>query len=304
MAKTAYKILDKGRSYCGGKMTWSLPTGEHPGDWHEVQGDLVRCRNGLHLTTEPKDFAPRKLHKAKTLECYLAEYDGDILPENVFSEIVARRVRLLRRVEWSEVDEKFAKSPAMKLLEIVWENQGDTSGHGQSWRRLNDAMQAAVALAIDSGMHFDEEDFHRIRKLYSPQFWLHIEGCYSRAINARHGPNPSAYQAIERYLGRKPFIVQASSRDAKKVRLSHGARFYWHVDMKSPVMVEVTSFGTVKRKVDGKDHEYQCVIACSHKERKGTDYEARKVDRVFKITHEDIAAYHKAIRDHKKAKAS
>lgn len=299
--KTAYKILDKGRSCCGGKLAWSLPIGETPGDWHEVQGDLVRCRNGLHLTTEPKHFAPRKLHKAKTLECYLAEYDGDTLPENDSSEIVARRVRLLRHIPWAEIDEKFAKSPAMVLLDLIWKNQGDTSGHGASWRRLNDAMQKAVNLSIDSGIHFDEEDFYRIRKSYSPEYWLHIEGCYSRAIGAQHGPNVSAYQAIERHLGRKPFIIQRSASDSRKLRLHEGCRFDWHIDMKSAVSVKVTSFGTVKRKVDGKDREFQCVVACSYKKREGTGYEPDKVDKIFKITHEDISAYHKAIREHKKA---
>jgi hypothetical protein len=165
-------------------------------------------------------------------------------------------------------------------------------------------MQTAVNLAIDAGIHFDEDDFYRIRKSYDSGYWLHIEGCYSRSIEAQHGPNPSAYQAIEKYLGRKPFIIQRSSSDSRKLRLYEGARFNWHIDMKQAVSVKVTSFGTVKRKIDGAERELQCVIACSYKERQKTGYEPDKVDKIFKITHDDIASYHKAIREHKKSKAS
>jgi hypothetical protein len=162
-------------------------------------------------------------------------------------------------------------------------------------------MQTALKLAIESGMRFHEDDFAKIRERYNPGYWMNIEGSYATAIDGQHGPNASAIAAIEKHLKRKPFIVQASSRDAKKVRLFEGALFQWHEHIKREIRVKVTSFSTVKDK-DGKDKP--CVVACSYKERSGTGYEPSKVERVFKITHDDIAAYHKAIKEHKKAKAS
>jgi hypothetical protein len=65
-----YKILKNGRSCNGGKMTWSLPKDGVPGKWHEVTGDLVRCQNGLHLTSEPSYRLERS---EPLLACYLAE---------------------------------------------------------------------------------------------------------------------------------------------------------------------------------------------------------------------------------------
>jgi len=302
--KEAYKILKNGRSFHGGKLKWSLPKDGKPGDWHEIEGTLHRCRNGLHITTNPESFAPKKLRERKAIQCYVVEYDGDIIPESSCGEIVARRVRLVREVAWEEVTGEPTISRVLELLDLVWMSQGDTAGHGHSWRRLNAAMQDAIRLAIDSGMEFGEDDFEVIKRKYSSEYWLHIEGCYSRAIEAQHGPNPSAYQAIEKYLGRKPFIVQRRWNDTRKLRLYEGARFYWSDDMKSEAFVKVTSFGTVERTVNGIKATVPCAIACSYKTKSRDGYEPDKVDRVFKITHDDIAAYHKAVKDHKKAKAS
>lgn len=301
--RTAYKVLENGQSFNGGQLKWSLPKGETPGDWHEVDGELKHCRNGLHLTTAPKYRAPSKPSRFKAVQCFLAEY-GDEFLEAESDEIVARRVRLVRHVPWEEIDESLKTSPAMQLLSLVWDSEGETSGQGPSWRRLNSSMQEALRLAIDSGMHFAEDDFGKIQKLFRPEYWLHIEGCYSRAIDAPHGPNPSAYQAIEKHLGRKPFIVQETSSTAKKVRLNVGSKFKWHEDMLRAIDVKVTSFGSIEKGEGGAKQSTQCVIACSYKERDRSKYEPDKVDRIFKITHEDIAAYHKAIREHKKAKAS
>lgn len=49
-----YKVVMDGCSVYGGDLEWSLPTDGKPGDWHAVEGDLVQCRNGLHLTNNPR----------------------------------------------------------------------------------------------------------------------------------------------------------------------------------------------------------------------------------------------------------
>jgi hypothetical protein len=302
--KTAYKILKNGRSFHGGTLKWSLPKDGKPGDWHEIEGELKRCRNGLHVTTDPRTFFPKRITERKSIRCYEVEYDGQTIEESDWGEIVAQRVRLIREVTWEEVTGESPISPALTLLDHVWGSQGKTTGHGHSWRRLNAAMQSALRLAIESGMEFGEDDFAVIRREYGPEYWLHIENCYAMAIDAQHGPNPSAYQAIEKHLGRKPFVIQVRSSSTKQVRLHEGARFYWHEDMKKEVFVKVTSFGEVEREINGIKTKAPCVIACSYKERSGTGYEADKIDRMFKITHEDIKTYHKAIREQKKSKAS
>jgi hypothetical protein len=59
--KPLFKVLVGGGSCHGGSMVWSLPTANSdgsfaPGEWHEVAGPIIACRNGLHLTTAPAEW--------------------------------------------------------------------------------------------------------------------------------------------------------------------------------------------------------------------------------------------------------
>jgi len=92
MNETLYKVTGPdGTAWHGGTGKWPLPQGEQPGDWVEVDGDLVPCKNGLHLCND------------QTLIDWLGpviwrpEYDGERLDTD--NKIVVRRARLLFRVE-------------------------------------------------------------------------------------------------------------------------------------------------------------------------------------------------------------
>lgn len=303
---TYYKVLKNGRSCSGGKMTWSLPKDGEPGRWHEVDGDLKQCSNGLHLTSEPA-----YLMGNGTQQCYLAEIEGEAIGP-FETELVCRKVRLVQLVPWEELIPEGdgtaileVRSPAYRLLKHVWASQGEGMGH--SWDRLNDAMQTALSLAIRSGMAFDVDDFRRFSSDFNSGYWIGAggEGYYAMAVGSgvwsgsrSHGPNPSAYQSFEKWRGRKPFIVRMNAGDEKTVRLSVGQRFGWHVKLKSRAEVTVTSFA------DGPDAH---VIACSYKpkERDARGYQIGpdKIDKRFKITHDAIAEYHAAIKDFNKAQA-
>lgn len=193
-------------------------------------------------------------------------------------------------------------SPALGLLDYVWKNVPY-----DSHREMNAAMQVALRLAVESRMEWAIGDCKHIGDNYRPGYWMGEQGwepSYARACDGPHGPNPSAIKAIEAHLGRKPFIVRRTAGEAVTIRLHVGAQFHWHDNMKARVNVEVTSFSTKKVKGKGKDAKevkVPCVVACSYKYT-GKSCE-RKIDRVFKISHDDIAAYHKAIRDHEKTKA-
>jgi hypothetical protein len=297
---TWYKVLNGGRSFHGGSLKWSLPVGDKPGEWHQVEGVLDRCRNGLHLTDDPPKLRPRT--NPATCRCYAVEVDesaGMLPPYD--GERVVRRCRLVREVPW----EDFAPSPVLVLLRHVWKAQGAAHGrHSHSWRRLNDAMQRALALAIDSGMAFNQGDFAVIAREFNPEFWLHIEGCYVHACGKRsvmgtsHGANMTAIRAIEDHLGRRPFLVrETADPDAKRVRLHVGTVFDWHVDLEKRVRVKVTSFAA----------DQSHVVACSYKtfyKSEEDDTGKELVDRVFRITHADLDAYHAAIRDHARTHAA
>lgn len=182
-------------------------------------------------------------------------------------------------------------SPALELLDLVWRSNAKTS-----WAIINGSMQHALKLAIEGGFEFELGDFAHIEQHWWPGYWMGCDGmekAYTRACAGPHGPNRSAVKAIEAHLKRKPFICPetAGYNDIPR-RLYVGARFNWHESMAERVPgLTVTSFGTNREGV-------ACVIACTYKDR-GQSSE-RKVDRMFKITHADIAAYRKSIRDYKR----
>lgn len=245
MTTPLYKVLKDGQSCSGGTLAWSLPDGDTPGGWHEIDGGLVQCRNGLHL-----DYDPRHYYRNGS-DVYLAEYEGETIGP-FGDELVCRKVRLLRKVgadelsaiftdldatekdrraaeeaarneanrikaeerrkenrEWrakKKVAKESKESPAYALLTHVWRET-----EGGSWERLNGGMSAALRLAISTGMRFNPDDFQRFSEDFRSGRWIgDSEWCYSAACGSDrgdHGGNPSAVQAYEKYRGRKPFIV-------------------------------------------------------------------------------------------------
>src|SRR5689334_9626072 len=73
-------------------MQWSLPKGDKPGDWHEAEGDLVLCRNGLHLTWDPAHWWK------PGCAIYEAEADGIAAEDDGECKLVCRRARIMREV--------------------------------------------------------------------------------------------------------------------------------------------------------------------------------------------------------------
>ena len=112
-----FKTIRDGQSCNGGNHTWSLPKDGELGEWTDVYGALKRCHNGFHLTTSPKS----RWHGAN--EVYEVEVDfgsGVLMPDEQdvdneesegyshfggyeTDEWVARRVRLVRRIEGEEL---------------------------------------------------------------------------------------------------------------------------------------------------------------------------------------------------------
>ncbi len=183
------------------------------------------------------------------------------------------------------------QSPAMQLLSLVWEHKQAATGH--SWLKINHAMSDALKLAICSGMNFAEDDFRDMAR-FRPGYWRHIENCYRYAVVYR---NAAAWKAIEKFLGRKPFIVKGASIHIHTgdgpagqglARLVVGAEFKW--DGKP---VKVTSLN------DENGYAYACYYkpwteededkcpTCDKPRQHRYEYTALKR---YKITHADIAA--------------
>ncbi len=99
MTEKYYKVLVDGKSCHGGNLVWSLPTETEPGDWQSVDGDIVLCQNGLHVTTNPNHWWK------DGCTVYEVEIDGEIGGRNdAKAKIVVPRVRLLRAVKSLIID--------------------------------------------------------------------------------------------------------------------------------------------------------------------------------------------------------
>jgi len=101
---TYYKVLLHGRSCHGGDAEWALPKQREDGTWEpgewmpEIQGQLMLCGNGYHLTREPARWW------REGAECYVAEWDGEYVGDGGGGDKIAvRRCRLLRRLTAAEL---------------------------------------------------------------------------------------------------------------------------------------------------------------------------------------------------------
>lgn len=311
-----YKVLVDGRSCHGGRMAWSLPTkgtdgSWTPGEWHEVDGPVVLCRSGLHLTDSPQHWW------IDGATAYEVEAEGVVGDPNRTPDrkVAARRVRLLRpvgpevfsdatetekllarrdearrRKERAEVARVASLTPAQRKKERA-AGKVDCSAVSQmatiayansdrSSRRTTDAVRAVLALARDNGVRFELGDIadavgHRGVDIGYDA----LEGFYAKAVEAR---NDSACASVEHYFGRKPWIWQGA-------RLAHGSKLQWE-----GLEVEITSFN---------DSGEGSFVACAYKRERVEGTNANKwfdwtktLTRRFTVTREAFVAARKALK--------
>ncbi len=175
---------------------------------------------------------------------------------------------------------KTAVSPAMQLLELVWQHNCQ-----RSWDCINGSMATALRLAISSGMIFGADDWDGMRK-WKPGYWRNNEKCYTLAVQV---DSTSALKCLEVAFDRRAIIADNVDNYSQR-RLFIGAKFTYGKDRP-----KVTSFSD-----DGKS-----VTACTYKDRPDPkcctncgeaefDYSRQIVEKRFKITRQDIIADRKA----------
>ena len=113
-ASVYYKVLaEDGSCHHGGRGAWTLPNGK-PGAWRSVKGDLVACRNGIHLCR--REDLIHWLGPA----IFLAEAaDGPVVDAG--DKIVVRKARLVERLDtWNETTARlFAADCAEQALQFI-----------------------------------------------------------------------------------------------------------------------------------------------------------------------------------------
>jgi len=105
--KKLYKVLVSGKSCSGGDMTWDLPKQQKNGDykagkWMSVDGPIILCQRGLHVTTQPLKW----WHNTKDIEVYEVEVSGES-KQDTTDKSAHEFVRLLRPIDDAEFEKLF-----------------------------------------------------------------------------------------------------------------------------------------------------------------------------------------------------
>jgi len=167
-------------------------------------------------------------------------------------------------------------SPAREYIEHAWQHTPRSS----SDQRRTHAVSSSLRNAIRAGMRFEPDDFKRIDKGIGMGWIVGAEGLdpiYSLACGSeRATANPSAVAALEKFLGRHPFLWAEKSKTAERLRV--GSDFTWKGhrvcvtsfarDQKSLVACCYKNWRPDKARVDVGDtvyfqHKYRIVEAFS-----------------------------------------
>ncbi len=191
---------------------------------------------------------------------------------------------------------------------------------GQSWRRLNSALQKTLSAAIEAHLSFEPDDFRDICRDFTGGYWMGSsqdavtgEHYYSDAVECGH---TQACISFERYAGRPAILWSETAKTPK--RLHVGSEFTWQ-----GMTVEVTSIqqdhliacsysrdrwrsdengtciGSLERLADGQYRQVEGVsgdlvgpLSVNFSAPVEDPY-ARKIERRIKITFEELAAVRK-----------
>jgi hypothetical protein len=102
MTRYFKSLAENGEAYYGGRGRWSLPTQNEdgtwtPGEWWEIEGELILCQNALHATTV--EFLPQWLCS----HIYDIEFDGEVEVSIDGWKVGGRRARLTKEyTNWNE----------------------------------------------------------------------------------------------------------------------------------------------------------------------------------------------------------
>ncbi len=161
-------------------------------------------------------------------------------------------------------------SPAVQLYRLAMEHKGfqQCKSDLRSWHSRIDI----VMYAVKYGLQFFEDDFITLP--------YNHEGVYAIACGSeREFENRSACLAIEKHLGRKPFLLRDPDKKTP-TRMYYGRWFTWF----SGDDLLCTSFNDKKK----------YFTACRYKNGRCREYNEHP-ERVFKITHEDVKKFHKML---------
>jgi len=163
-------MLDDQMCSCnGGILAWQL------NKWFTVPGKIIPCRNGLHLTLDPRGWQGSRVFIAETPKTY--NHDE--------SKIVARKARLLHELTVAELEayEK-VRAPAWKAYK---------KAEAPAWK----AYDKAGAPALEAYEKVRAQAWEAYEKVRA-QAWEAYEKVRAQALEAYEKARAQALEAYEK----------------------------------------------------------------------------------------------------------
>ena len=111
---TYYKFLTADGCSPYANYEWPLPTEDRPGEWVEVEGELVECKRGIH--------ACRQEDLLHWLDATLYELEYAEPPEAAANKVFGRSARLVRRIpEWDDRTARMLAADFAEHVAHLWE---------------------------------------------------------------------------------------------------------------------------------------------------------------------------------------
>jgi hypothetical protein len=141
-----FKILAKGKKSChGGNHVWE------PYEWYKVQGELIPCQNGFHLSRgeDLLDWLDE--------EVWEAEFDGEAIAHG--NKLVVRRARITRQCNWNyRIARLFACDCAQQVVHLCPNPAAQRcidvarryASQKASYEELVAAREAALSISCDA----------------------------------------------------------------------------------------------------------------------------------------------------------
>jgi len=233
MADDYVKVLVNGRSCHGGDLDYSLPTqsedGEWtPGDWHEVDGEIRVCTNGLHITNDPAAW----WHPGA--EAYGVEYEGDTDARGD-DKIAVRRLRLTRKLTPAELAAHRIFTEGIHDADGAGHCVADGSAQMEAYNRVQvRAFSNAQVEAYDS-VHVEAHDSAHVEAHDS----AHVEAHDSVHVKAFSNAQVEAFDSVHVEAFDSAQVHTTGARDAPTVAVSGHAVWVDHRSGK-PIIHAIT----------------------------------------------------------------
>lgn len=185
-----FKFLTKDNHGSLSGFKWPVPVGGFPGEWVEVEGELVMCNNGIHVCEWKDVFA------WLDARMYLVEVGGECV--SCDNKLAFRRARLVHRVEsWNDRTARLFAADCAERAARCWVpvdaldwNPADT---------IDVVRRFANGDATQQELEVERRTADGLTRTFGPLSYANdwaVRACAMAAETDAHAPGRTAFAAL------------------------------------------------------------------------------------------------------------